>query len=342
MDSTHDALSLSYEQWKKLVVDDWSLPRFRADQLCQWIYQKKVFNIEEMTNLSKELRSQLADKLIIFPPILLKEQKSKDGTRKYLWQLEDGERVETVLLDHGNHTTACISSQVGCPLGCTFCATGMSGFVRNLTTGEIIGQFLAMEKRLGKDINNIVYMGMGEPFLNTDNVFASIRTLNDPKMRNLGGRHFTISTSGIIQGIKDLSDFEVPVRLSVSLHATNDALRTRLMPSTSNVSLRTLFDALELYSKRTGERITFEYMMIDKINDTVEHAYELVSLLNGTGAYVNLIPYNPVTDAYARSTDASIKAFCAILTKYDIEFELRREKGTDIDAACGQLRRNNA
>jgi 23S rRNA (adenine2503-C2)-methyltransferase len=270
--------------------------------------------------------------------MIVKEQTSKDGTRKFLMQLTDGEKIESVLMDHGSHSTACISSQVGCPLGCSFCATGIAGFVRNLTAGEIAGQFLAMEKRLGKDINNAVFMGMGEPFLNTDNVLAAILALSGPKMRNLGARHIAVSTSGVVPGIIDLSNFEVPVRLSVSLHAPNDALRSKLMPVNRKHSLESLMDALRKYQERTGERITFEYVMIDKVNDSTDNAYELTSLLQGMGAYVNVIPYNPVTEKYARSGETRIKEFCAIFTKYRIEHEVRREKGADIDAACGQLR----
>ena len=341
MSIIYDAFSLSYEEWSKLLIKELQLPRYRVDQITQWIYQKKVFNFAEMTNLSKDLREKLGEIIVLIPPMIIKEQVSKDGTQKFLMQLTDGERIESVLIHHGNHSTACISSQVGCQLGCSFCATGIAGFVRNLKLGEIVGQFLAMEKRFGKDINNVVFMGMGEPFNNTDNVFSSILAFNNPKMRNLGARHISISTSGVVPGIIDLSNFEVPVRLSVSLHAPNDTLRSKLMPVNRKYSLESLMDALREYSKRTGERITFEYIMIDKVNDSVGDAYELASLLNGVGAYINIIPYNPVINKYERSSDTRIKEFCNILSKLHIEFEIRREKGTDIDAACGQLRTKN-
>jgi len=340
MNKTYDALSLSYEEWNKLLTEKLELPRYRADQICQWIYQKKVLDFEGMTNLSKELREKLSEIITIIPPMIIKEQVSKDGTQKFLLQLTDGEKIESVLIHHGNHTTACLSSQVGCQLGCSFCATGIAGYVRNLTVGEIVGQFLVMEKRFGKDINNAVFMGMGEPFYNTDNVFAGILAFNNSKMRNLGARHITISTSGVVPGIIDLSNFEVPVRLSVSLHAPNDTLRSKLMPVNRKHSLENLMDALRKYQGQTGERTTFEYIMIDKVNDSTDCAYELASLLNGINAYVNVIPYNPVTEKYKRSSDAVIKAFCGILLKFHIEHEVRREKGTDIAAACGQLRLN--
>ena len=338
MSKLHDALSLSYDEWIKLLAEELQLPRYRADQICQWIYRKKIFNFAEMTNLSKDLREKLSEFIMIIPPMIIKEQVSRDGTRKFLMQLTDGEKIESVLIHHENHTTACISSQAGCQLGCSFCATGISGYARNLTVGEITGQFLVMEKRFGKDINNAVFMGMGEPFCNTDNVFSAILAFNNPKMRGLGARHITVSTSGIVPGITDLADFEVPIRLSVSLHAPNNDLRSKLMPVNRRHSLESLMDALRRYQERTGERVTFEYIMINKVNDSTDCAYELTSLLHGMSAYVNIIPYNPATEKYGRSSDARIKEFCGILSKYNVEHEVRREKGTDIDAACGQLR----
>jgi 23S rRNA (adenine2503-C2)-methyltransferase len=338
---TRDALSLSYEEWRK-AAEKWGEPRFRADQICGWIYAKKVFDCHSMTNLSKGLRDKLAYEALVKVPIQLKEQKSSDGSRKYLWQLEDGSRIESVLLDHGNHTTACVSSQVGCPLACAFCATGQGGYVRNLSAGEILGQFLLMEKRLGRDINNVVFMGMGEPLLNEANLFKSIGALNHPKMRNLGARHITISTSGIVPAIRDLADFTTPVRLSVSLHAPNDALRDKLMPINRQYPLAALLEALHHYKKRTGERITVEYVLIDGINDDPQLAFEMAALLDGLGVYVNVIPYNPIDtpatgSAMKRPSPARIKAFCAALAELSMEFELRREKGADILAACGQL-----
>lgn len=338
-----DALSLSYEEWRGRMAE-WGEPGFRADQICGWIYGRKVFNYHEMSNLSKSLRERLSGSLLMPLPVLIREQASRDGTRKYLWQMTDGERVESVLLNHGGHTTACISSQVGCPLACAFCATGSLGFTRNLTPGEILGQFLMMERRrldagAEQGINNIVFMGMGEPLLNADSVFGSIRMLNHPKMRGLGARHITISTSGVVQGIVDLADFEIPIRLSVSLHAPNDALRSRLMPINRSCPLSKLVEALHLYRKRTGERVTIEYALIDGVNDDPQLAYEMAALLDGLEPYVNLIPFNPIPmkPELHRSPEPRIKAFCAALSELRIEFEVRRERGTDIMAACGQL-----
>ncbi|GHV46197.1 hypothetical protein FACS1894204_07310 [Synergistales bacterium] len=338
-----DALSLSYEEWKTFVIDVLKEPRFRADQICGWVYAKKVFEANSMTNLSKPLRDKLMSESFIKTPIQVGEKKSKDGTRKFLWQMEDGERVESVLMNHGSHKTACVSSQVGCPLACAFCATGQAGYARNLTVGEILGQFLTMERRLGADINNIVFMGMGEPLLNEQNVLNAVRSLNHEKMRALGARHITISTSGIAPGIRDLADFEIPLRLSVSLHAPNDSLRNRLMPVNKQYPLASLVEAMRYYKNRTGERITVEYVMIDGVNDDPQLAFEMAALLDGLGVYVNVIPYNepditpPGAQKFARSSDARIKTFCAALSGLSIEFEIRREHGADIAAACGQL-----
>ena len=332
-----DVISMSYEEWRAWVTDVLKEPSFRADQICQWIYVKKVFDFHSMTNLSKDLREKISYELLAGIPIQIRESKSKDGTRKFLWQMKDGCRVESVLLDHAVHSTACVSSQVGCPLACAFCGTGQAGYSRDLTAGEILGQFLVMEQRLGKNINNVVFMGMGEPLLNADNVFKSIRVLNHPKMRCLGGRHISVSTSGIVPGIRDLADFEVPVRLSVSLHAPNDALRGKLMPINKRYPLSALIDALRYYKKRSGERITIEYVLIDGVNDDPSLAFEMAALLDGLGVYVNVIPYNPAVKEMKRPPDSRIKAFCAALTELSIEHEVRREKGTDIMAACGQL-----
>ena len=338
----NDVMSLSYDGIRA-KMEELGEQKFRADQICQWIYARKVFDYNDMSNLSKPLREKLSGSMAISLPILISEQKSRDGTKKYLWQMMDGKRVESVLLDHGGHRTACISSQAGCPLACAFCATGTLGFSRNLTSGEILGQFLMMERRCldtGQDgINNIVFMGMGEPLLNEDNVFASIRTLNHPKMRNLGARHITVSTSGIVPGIEDLADFEIPLRLSVSLHAPNDALRSKLMPVNRKYPLNKLVDAMRLYRRRTGERITIEYALIDGVNDEPELAYEMAALLDGLEPYINLIPYNPIPmkPELRRSPESRVKAFCAALTELHVEFEVRRERGADIMAACGQL-----
>ena len=339
---TYDALELSLSDWQ-ILFSKWNEQKFRAAQVCQWIYAKKIFNYHDMSNLSKDLRSKLSENILISLPVLIKQQNSKDGTKKFLWLLSDGARIESVLLNHGGHKTACISSQAGCPLSCLFCETGANGFKRNLTRGEILGQFLMMEKINGTDINNVVFMGMGEPLLNEENVFSAIRSMNDKSMRNLGARHITISTSGIVPGIEDLADFEIPLRLSLSLHATNDTLRSKLMPVVNKqYPLQKLIGALRHYKNRTGERITIEYALIEKVNDEVEYAYEMAALLDGLEPYINLIPFNPIPSRpeLKRSSESRIKAFCKALSDLKIEFELRKERGADIMAACGQLAGN--
>ncbi|MDD4159702.1 MAG: 23S rRNA (adenine(2503)-C(2))-methyltransferase RlmN [Synergistaceae bacterium] len=334
------ALDLNKDEWSKILDEEFGEPRFRADQICQWIWQKKVFDAAEMTNLSKALRDLLESRIDFGAPTLIKEQRSSvDGTRKYLWQLRDGQSVESVLMRQGDRLTACISTQVGCPLGCTFCATGLSGYVRNLSAGEIAGQCLAMEKSVGRDINNVVYMGMGEPFLNTEPVLKSVRMLNDPGMRNLGIRHIAISTSGIVPGIRELAESGLGVRLAISLHAADDDLRSTLMPVNETFALDDLKKAMQEYQKITGNRITIEYALFGGVNDSVEHARLLVRYLKGIHVFINLIPFNQVDGRYERPVPESILKFRSVVETAGFETEIREEQGADIDAACGQLRR---
>lgn len=334
------ALDLSNSEWISFFKEELKQPKFRADQVCQWIWSKKVTDVDEMTNLSLPLREELKEKIDFSLPQLVKEQRSKiDGTRKFLWKFRDGNTVETVLLCQGHRYTACISTQVGCPLQCTFCATGLSGYVRNLTAGEIAGQFIAMEQYIGRDLNNVVYMGMGEPFLNIDNVLKSVRLLNDEKMRNLGIRHITISTSGIIPGIRRLAESGLGVRLAISLHATNDALRSMLMPVNETFPVNDLRSELQNYQEKTGDRITIEYALFGGVNDTIEHARALVRFLKGIHVFINLIPFNAVDGRYNKPIIEDVLRFKTVLTTAGFEAEFRQEQGSDIDAACGQLRR---
>ena len=334
------AFDLTNEEWINWLAEELKQPKFRADQLCQWIWQKKVFDTEEMTNLSVQLRELLNEKMDFTAPEMLKEQKSRlDGTRKYLWRFRDGNTVESVLLKQGDRLTACISTQVGCPLQCTFCATGLSGYVRNLTAGEIAGQFLAMEKHLGREINNIVYMGMGEPFLNTENVLKSIRMFNNPKMRNLGIRHMTVSTSGVIPGIQALAESGLGVRLAISLHAADEELRSMLMPVNQTFPITELREAMVQYQEKTKDRLSIEYALFGGVNDTVEHARALVRFLKGIHVFINLIPFNAVDGRYEKPKTEDVLRFKTVLTTAGFEAEIRQEQGADIDAACGQLRR---
>lgn len=330
-------LELTYDEWRNFMEGQ-NEPPYRADQICQWIYQKKIFNPARMTNLSKPFRESLAESLLILPPHLIREQTSADGTVKFLWGFPDGSTAESVLMDHGSHHTACLSSQVGCPLGCDFCATGRQGFVRNLTSGEIVGHFLAMEAWLGRDIKNIVFMGMGEPLLNWDNLKRAILILTHEKMRAMGIRRITVSTAGVVPGILALAESGLDVGLSFSLHGPNDQVRSRLMPVNDRYPLAQVMDALKTYQKKTKNRITVEYVMLKKVNDEPSMAYEVAALLSDLDVYVNLIPYNPVTDRYSRPSASRIAPFASTLRKLGFEVDVRKEKGSDIDAACGQLR----
>lgn len=332
------ALDLNIKEWTKLLAEMGGKP-FRAAQVAQWLWQKHVYDTDGMTNLSKSLRDDL-EKLVDFRlPELVKEQRSSDGTRKYLWRFRDGQTTESVLMKHGDRLTACVSTQVGCPLQCVFCATGLSGYTRNLSAGEIAAQFLAMEHAAGRDIGNVVYMGMGEPFLNTENVLKSVRLLSDAKMRGLGIRHFTISTSGVLPGIITLAKSGLGVRLAVSLHAADDELRGQLMPINEKYPIAALRETMEEYQKITGDRITIEYALFGGVNDSVDHARALVRYLKGLHVFVNLIPFNAVDDRFEKPAAEAVLKFRKVLETAGFEVELRHEYGADIEAACGQLRR---
>lgn len=332
------ALDLDREEWVERLAGI-GQPKFRADQLVQWLWQKRVYDVNEMTNLSKSMRDEMKQIIDFQLPDMIKEQRSKDGTRKFLWRFRDGQTVESVLMQYNDRLTACLSTQVGCPLQCLFCATGLSGFSRNLSPGEIAAQFLAMEKIIGHDISNVVYMGMGEPFLNTDNVLKSIHMLNDDKMRNLGIRHFTVSTSGVLPGIIALANSGLRVRLAISLHAVDDELRGQLMPINQRYPLAELRETMEEYQKITGDRITIEYALFGGVNDSVEHARELVRYLKGIHVFINLIPFNAVDGRFEKPSAEAVLKFRKVLDTAGFEAEIRQERGADIDAACGQLRR---
>lgn len=312
---------------------------FRAAQITQWLWQKHVDSADGMTNLPKSLRDKLEEQIDFQLPDLMKEQRSSDGTRKFLWRFRDGQTVESVMMKHGDRLTACVSTQVGCPLQCVFCATGLSGYVRNLSAGEIAAQFLAMERAAGRDIGNVVYMGMGEPFLNTENVLKSVRLLSDAKMRNLGIRHFTISTCGVLPGIIALAKSGLGVRLAVSLHAADDELRGQLMPVNLKYPVSELRATMEEYQKITGNRITIEYALFGGANDSVDCARALVRYLKGLHVFINLIPFNAVDDRFEKPTAQAVLKFRKVLETAGFEVEIRHEYGADIDAACGQLRR---
>lgn len=317
---------------------------FRATQVVKWIYQYGVDNFDDMTNLSKELRARLRDIAEIRLPEIELDQVATDGTRKWLVKLTDGNCIETVFIPEENRGTLCVSSQVGCTLNCTFCATGHQGFNRSLTVDEIISQLLIANRSLGRDpkgeriITNVVFMGMGEPLLNFENVIPAMRLMLDDHAFGLSRRRVTLSTAGIIPMMDRLRE-ECPVSLAVSLHAPNDTLRNELVPLNRKYPIRELLDACRRYSEISPRsRITFEYVMLDGINDSVDHAHELVNLLSTVPSKVNLIPFNPFPETrYRRSSQDSIDQFREIMINAGLTTITRKTRGDDIDAACGQL-----
>ena len=315
---------------------------FRAEQIYKWLYDQKVKSFSEMTNLSEELRQKLEKEYTICNFKIIKKLESIDGTKKYLFDLLDGNAIETVLMEYHHGKTICVSSQVGCKMGCKFCASTGIPFARSLSSGEIVEQILAVEQDLNVRISNIVFMGIGEPLDNYENVIKAIHILNDPKGLNIGARHISISTSGLVPKIYDLAKENIPCTLSISLHATNNEKRSSMMPVNNAYPIEELIKACKEYIKVTNRRISFEYALAKDNNDNLEDAKELVKLLKGMLCHVNLIPINKIENGqYTKSTNENIIKFRDYLNDHGIVATIRRELGSDIDAACGQLRRKN-
>ncbi len=315
---------------------------FRAPQIFDWIYNKGATSFEEMTNLSKPLREKLAASFR-FPALkLIRTLESEDGeTIKYLWELADGQRVESVLIMSGTRRTVCVSSQVGCPARCAFCASGREGLIRNLSTAEIVEQVLHIDRTLkvkGERVSHIVYMGMGEPMENYDAVMESIYLFNDPNAFHISQRRITVSTVGVVEGIERLAKEELAVNLVLSLHAPNQHLRKKIIPYARKYALEEILMAMDRYALETKRDITYEYTLLAGINDRSQHAEELTRLLSGKQCTVNLIPYNPVEGLnLRRPTKEAIEGFRDILVSAGITTTWRYTKGKDIAAACGQL-----
>ncbi len=307
-------------------------PRYRGRQLSLWIYRKGVLTFDAMTDLPKAFREQLSEIALINPLQVMDVKVASDGTTKYLSQLLDGETVECVFIPHGEWDTICVSTQVGCPIGCRFCASGES-YARNLTAGEIVGQVLLAKRR---DNPNIVFMGMGEPLLNFDNLAKALRLLN--REVGIGVRRMTVSTVGIVQGIRKLAQLGMQINLAVSLHAPNDELRARLIPA-KLPPIGEVLKACWEYFQATKRRVTFEYVLLKGVNDRVEHAVELARLLKGLPCHVNLIPYNPTVAEFERPSETVVERFRELLVRQGIPATIRHERGTEIQGACGQLRR---
>ena len=315
---------------------------FRAEQIFKWIFQEKVKSFDEMTNISLELREKLKEEYTICNFNILKKQESKDGTIKYLFDVLDGNAIETVLMSYHHGYSICVSSQIGCKMGCKFCASTGINFIRSLTSGEIVEQILAVEQDTGIRISNVVFMGIGEPLDNYDNVINAIRIINNPKGLNIGARHISISTSGLVPKIYKLAEENIPCTLSISLHATTNEKRSKMMPVNDAYPIEELIKACKDYIKKTNRRISFEYALAKDNNDNREDAKELVHLLKGMLCHVNLIPINKIENgSFTKSSNENIMKFRDYLNDHGIVATIRRELGSDIDAACGQLRRKN-
>lgn len=315
---------------------------FRAKQIYEWLHVKLVDHFDEMTNLSKALREKLEENYEILPVVMLERQISKiDGTNKFLFRLYDGNVVESVLMKYKHGNSICISTQVGCRMGCKFCASTLGGRIRNLTAGEILSEIIVAQNYLGERISNIVLMGSGEPLDNYDNVVKFLELVNAEYGLNIGQRHITLSTCGIVPKIYELADLELSVTLAISLHAFSDEKRKEIMPIAKKYSISEILEACEYYINKTGRRITFEYSLVAGVNDGKEDAKSLSKLLKGMLCHVNLIPVNEIKEnTLKRPSKKNILEFEEILKDNGIEVTVRREMGTDINAACGQLRRS--
>lgn len=321
------------------ITDSLKASKFRARQIHNWIYLKSVKQIEDMTDLSVKFRDELKQIASVTDTKIKVKQVSSDGTIKYLIEYPDGECVETVLMrfDNRANLTACVSSQIGCAVNCSFCATGKRGFIRNLTYKEIVEQVLTIQRDTGLKVTNIVFMGQGEPLLNLDNVLKAMQIFNENLQ--IGARRLTISTSGIVPMINRLADNEMQSTLAVSLHAPNHEIRRKLMPIEEKYDMKTLKSALKNYTDKTGRRITIEYLLIKDLNDSIENAKELAEYLAPIKCNINLIPYNPTEkNDYQRPSNNSIQKFKYLLEHSGKKVTVRLERGADIDAACGQLR----
>lgn len=315
---------------------------FRAEQIFKWLFVDKVKSFDEMTNLSLELREKLKQNYDICNFSIVKKLESKDGTKKYLFGLNDGNAIESVLMQYHFGKTVCVSSQIGCKMGCKFCASTGIPFVRNLTSGEIVEQILAIEQDIEDKISNIVFMGIGEPFDNYDNVINAIKILNNQKGLNIGARHISISTSGIVPKIYQFADENVQCTLSISLHSANNKTRSSMMPVNDAYNIEELIKACKYYIEKTNKRISFEYALAKDNNDNKKDADELIKLLKGMLCHVNLIPINKIENGkYIKSSNENIIRFRDYLNSKGITATIRRELGSDIEAACGQLRRKN-
>lgn len=315
--------------------------KFRAVQVYDFLYKKRVKSIDEMTNIGNNIKERLKNDFDMFKIKLVLKQSDKDVS-KYLFELSDGGRIESVLMYHDYGISICVSSQIGCNMGCAFCESGRLKKVRNLEAYEIVEQILLIEEDIGKRISHVVIMGIGEPFDNYNNVMRFIKIINEGKGIDIGSRHITVSTCGLIPGIEKFMNEEGQVNLAISLHAPNNKIRDKIMKINKVYKIEELIEVIKKYIKKTNRRVTFEYILLENVNDSNECAYELARLLKGINCYVNLIPYNETENiGFKRTKNAQIMKFYDILKKSSINVTVRREFGGKVDAACGQLRANN-
>ncbi len=325
----------------QLFVGEMGEAKFRAKQIFNWLHQKQISSFQEMTNLSEKFRARLEETAKISGVQMVEKLVSKeDGTRKYLFALENGSIIESVLMQYDYGNTVCVSTQAGCRMGCRFCASTIDGVERSLTAGEMLSQVYAIQKDLGARISGVVLMGSGEPLDNYENVMRFIRLLNSPEGQNMGQRHMTLSTCGLIEKMYDLAEENLQITLAVSLHAPNDEIRQQIMPVAKANPMDRLLRACMDYTDKTKRRITFEYALIHGVNDSDACARELGRQLQGMLCHVNLIPMNPVKERnFTKSNTARVQRFAELVQQSNIETTIRRRLGSDIDAACGQLRR---
>ena len=345
-EDSSSVFSQTQEDWE-LLLAEMGQPRFRAKQIMEWLYDKRISQFDQMSNLSRDLRDTLEQKFHSSDLQLVRETGSRDSTRKFLFRLLDGRLIETVLIpasealfgDRSDRQTLCVSSQVGCAFDCKFCASGLAGFTRNLTTGEIVSQLLEVERITGEHVQNIVFMGMGEPLANYRNLIAALSILNSANGIKIGARRITVSTSGLAPAIEKLSKIPMQIRLAISLHGATDEVREKIMPVNKKYDLERLFAALDVWRDHKKQKITFEFILIDEVNATREQAEALASRCRSVNAKVNLIPYNKVEGLpWQRPALPVQQEFLNILVSSGVQATLRKEKGHDIDAACGQLR----
>lgn len=316
--------------------------KFRAEQIFKWLYVEKVKSFDEMTNLSLELRKKLNENFDICNFEIVRKLVSKDGTIKYLFGLNDGNAIESVLMEYHFGKSVCVSSQIGCKMGCKFCASTGIPFIRSLTSGEIVEQIIAIEQDTGSKVSNVVFMGIGEPMDNFENVLNAIGILNNPKGLNIGARHISVSTSGVVPRIYEFADKDIQCTLSISLHSADDEIRSSMMPVNNAYNIEELMKACRYYIEKTNKRISFEYALAKDNNDNLQDAKKLVELLKGMLCHVNLIPINKIDNGnYQKSSLENIIKFRDYLNDHGIVATIRRELGSDINAACGQLRRQN-